>query len=100
MLDHPAANKKDYAWQNVNVFTRWWPTDRNIIISFDTPSALRMRYLTPLLDNLDSTSTLDPYLIRLRFAEELVYDVSVLGPQPRAAKRDGTRPQLLSISAS
>src|SRR3954454_1228883 len=72
MLEHQPVGKKDYAWHKMNIFTRWWPTGRNIIISFDTPPLLRMRFPTPLLEDLDSTSIHDPYWIHLRFLEELV----------------------------
>jgi hypothetical protein len=72
MLDHPRADGKDYAWYKVNVYTRWWPKGRNLVIIFDPPPALRMRLPTPMLGEIDSIPTHDPYWIHLRFLEELV----------------------------
>lgn len=72
MLDYSATNGKDYDWYKVNVFTRWWPTGRNLVIIFDPPLALRMRFPTPMLDGTDSIPTHDPYWIHLRILEELV----------------------------
>ena len=79
MVGHSTEDKKDYVWHKVNVFTRWWPTGRYIVINFDAPPALRMRFPSLLFDEPNSTSTHDPYWIHLRFLEELValHDTSV-----------------------
>jgi len=72
MLDYPGPDGKDYAWYKVNVYTRWWPTGRNLVIIFDPPPALRMPFPTLMLNEIDLILTHNPYWIHLRFLEELV----------------------------
>ena len=49
-------------------------TGQNIIISFDTPAALRIHFPYPLLEDVDECSIHDPYWVHLRLLEELVVE--------------------------
>ncbi len=79
MMGNPAAKRIDYVWHKLSIVTRWWPTGRNIVLSFNTPPALRMRFPAPLLDDLNFESTHDPFWIHILLLEELVvlHDASI-----------------------
>jgi len=74
ILKNPGVDKKDYAWFDMTIITRWMRTGQNIIISFDTPTALRMHFPYPLLEDVDECSSYDPYWVHLRLLEELVVE--------------------------
>lgn len=74
ILKNPGLDGKDYAWFDITIITRWKRTGQNIIISFDTPIALRMHFPYPLLEDVDECSIHDPYWVHLRLLEELVVE--------------------------
>ena len=74
ILENPGFDKKDYAWFDITIITRWMRTGQNVIISFDTPAALRIHFPLPLLEDVDECSIHDPYWVHLRLLEELVVE--------------------------
>lgn len=73
-----SSDDKDYVWRKMNIFTRWWPSGRNVIVCFDVYDGMRNRFPVPILESSEWLSH-DPYWIHAQLLEELLeqHDTSV-----------------------